>query len=254
MRQNRKPKTENPKRAFQIRGLNVHGNPEIRRMFSALVPWYDFLNRLLSLRRDVVWRRQLVAGLPSWPSPTLLDLAAGTLDVSLELSRRFPRGRLVAADFSQAMLQRGQEKWHRQPNPGSLSLAAADAFALPFPNATFDGLTLAFGIRNMEPRKLALQETCRVLKPGGWLAILEFGPPVAKPLKLLYYLYLNFLLPPLGRWFSRHGKAYQYLAASIQAFPAPTAFGQELQYAGFNPSPPLPLSGGIAWVYYAQKS
>ncbi len=225
----------------------------VQRMFSALVPWYDFLNRLLSLGQDVVWRRRLVAGLPTWPAPVLLDLAAGTLDVALELARRYPRASLFAADFSQPMLARGLEKWRRQRNANAMLAVTANALALPFPTSCFDGITMAFGVRNMEPRKAALLEISRVLKPGGWLAILEFGPPRSQPLVNLYHLYLNHLVPRLGRLFSRHALAYQYLATSIQAFPAPWTFHGELAQAGFEPLSPQSLTGGIAWMYYAIK-
>lgn len=238
------PKTENRK---------PDHSSAVRRMFSALVPWYDFLNRFLSLRRDVIWRRRLVAGLPDWPAPFLLDLAAGTLDVTLELARRYPKARFAAGDFSLPMLRRGREKWRSRNHDLPLLLVAADALALPFPAASWDAVTVAFGIRNLTPREAALKEMHRVLKPGGWLAILEFGPPVSRPLSLLYHLYLNHLLPLLGRLFSRHPQAYQYLSDTIQAFPSPSDFTKELAGAGFHPLPPTPLTRGIAWVYYGLK-
>ncbi len=228
-------------------------SPNLQRMFSALVPWYDFLNRLLSLRQDVRWRRRLAAGLPGWPSPIVLDLAAGTMDVALELARRYPNAKLVAADFSHPMLCRGREKWGCCQNTASLGLVAADAFKLPFRQAVFQAVSLSFGIRNMTPREVALTEIHRVLQPGGWLAVLEFGPPVHRPLARLYNLYLHNLLPWLGRLLSRQAFAYQYLAASIQGFPGPEAFLSELGQAGFRPLPPIPLTGGIAWLYYAIK-
>jgi len=226
----------------------------VRRMFSELAPWYDLLNRVLSLGLDVIWRRRLVAGLPGWPSPTLLDLAAGTLDVTLELSRRYPQARVVAADFSLAMLRRGRDKWRRQQGDRPLALAAADAQALPLTSSSLDGLTLAFGLRNLASRSAALKEMYRVLKPGGRLAILEFGPPSGRWLAPLYRFYLTRLLPPLGRVCSRHPEAYQYLAATIQAFPGPEVIAGELRAAGFQASPPLPLTRGIVWIYQALKT
>ncbi len=191
----------------------------IEKMFSGIAPWYDFLNRLLSLRRDVIWRQELVRGLNLDPQATVLDLAAGTLDVSLEIIRQRPRSIVTAADFSLPMLLRGKEKLKLTEAAGSILPVAADALALPFPGAEFDAVTIAFGIRNLPDRFAALREMYRVLRPKGVLAILEFIPPARGWLQNTYKLYLNLVLPLIGRIFSQHTFAYSYLAESINKFP-----------------------------------
>ncbi|MDD3582176.1 MAG: ubiquinone/menaquinone biosynthesis methyltransferase [Desulfobacca sp.] len=222
-------------------------------MFSGIVPWYDRLNRILSLRRDVGWRRALVQGLALSASPGVLDLAAGTLDVALELAGRFPHGRIVAVDFSLAMLRQGQAKITDRPQPVPLSLIAADAYALPFPDNQFDAVTMAFGIRNLLDRAAALMEIQRVLAPGGQLAILEFVPPQTGYFLLVYRFYLYHLLPWLGRLLSPRGFAYRYLAESIGAFPSASEFSRELQDTGFEQVRIQALTGGVAYLFYGRK-
>ncbi len=225
----------------------------IERMFSSIAPWYDFLNRGLSLRQDVYWRRALVKGLQLPSEPFILDLAAGTLDVSLETVRQHPQALVAAVDFSLPMLHRGREKLAAQGQPRILPIAA-DAMALPFANDQFDGLTIAFGIRNLPDRGAALQEILRVLRPGGVAAILEFIPPEVGWRLQLYRLYLNHLLPLIGRVFSRHAFAYRYLAESIVHFPPATAFCQELQEVGFHQVRYRRLTFGVVCLFYGKKA
>ena len=137
-------------------------------MFSGIAPWYDFLNRLLSLRRDVIWRQELVEGLGLAPQATVLDLAAGTLDVSLEIISQKPDSQVAAADFSLAMLFKGKEKLQVARADNSIFPVAADAYALPFTEARFDAVTIAFGIRNLPDRITALKEMHRVLSRAEW--------------------------------------------------------------------------------------
>jgi demethylmenaquinone methyltransferase/2-methoxy-6-polyprenyl-1,4-benzoquinol methylase len=223
----------------------------VERMFSSIVPWYDFLNRSLSLGQDIIWRRELVAGLQLPPDPLVLDLAAGTLDVALELVRQFPRARVVAGDFSLPMLQRGREKLASREN--RIHPVVADAYALPFPPQTFDALTIAFGVRNLPDHAAALVEMHRVLKPGGSLAILEFVPPTGAGLTKVYELYLTRLLPLIGRLLSRHAFAYRYLAESILHFPPAPAFAQRLSAAGWQNVRWQGLTLGIVGIFYGTR-
>mgnify|MGYP005852423369 CR=1 FL=1 len=224
----------------------------LEQMFSGIVPWYDFLNRSLSLGRDVFWRRALVQGLRLPPQPLVLDLAAGTLDVSLEIVRQHPQARVMAVDFSLPMLQRGREKLLAQPQSAMVPVVG-DAYALPFPAGTFDALTIAFGVRNLPDHPRALEEMRRVLKPGGMLAILEFVPPAGGLLASLYATYLTRLLPLLGRLFSRHAFAYSYLAESILHFPPAPAFGRLLAAAGFQDVHWRNLTMGIVGLFYGVR-
>ena len=222
-------------------------------MFSGIAPWYDFLNHLLSLRRDVIWRQELVRGLNLAPSATVLDLAAGTLDVSVEISRQRPGSQVAAADFSLPMLRHGKEKLKLVESAGSILPVAADALALPFPGAEFDAVTIAFGVRNLPDRAKALKEMYRVLRPRGILAVLEFIPPARGWLQNTYKIYLNFILPLIGRIFSQHTFAYSYLAKSINEFPTAKAFCQEMAEAGFGRVQYKILTFGIVCLFYGQK-
>jgi demethylmenaquinone methyltransferase/2-methoxy-6-polyprenyl-1,4-benzoquinol methylase len=225
----------------------------IERMFSGIVPWYDRLNRVLSLRRDVWWRRSLVRGLSLPEAPRVLDLAAGTLDVALELAQQFPAGQILAVDFSLAMLRQGQEKLAAQGCLSAVALIAADAYALPFGNDQFAAVTMAFGIRNLLDRPAGLGEIKRILKPGGILAILEFVPPREGWLQALYHLYIKNILPLLGRLLSKHAFAYRYLVESIGVFPSAADFCQQLRQAGYLQVESYALTGGIAYLFYGRK-
>jgi len=226
----------------------------IERMFSGIVPWYDALNRLLSLRRDVWWRRALVRGLRLPPGFRVLDLAAGTLDVSLELTRTHSGGCVLAADFSLPMLKQGRVKLAREREGRRIFPVAADAYHLPFGPESFDALTIAFGVRNLSDRAAGLREMRRVLKTGGTLAVLEFVPPESGLRLRFYHLYLHRLLPRVGNLFSRHAFAYSYLAQSIANFPSVPEFCGEMAAAGFREVTALPLTGGIAYVFAGRKS
>jgi len=222
-------------------------------MFSGIVPWYDFLNHSLSLGQDVLWRRALVQGLRLPPGALVLDLAAGTMDVALALRQHHPQARVLGADFSLAMLRRGQEKLRRRGQTGIFPLAG-DANALPFPDGTFDALTIAFGVRNLPDHTWALQEMHRVLKPGGMVAILEFVPPSRGWLARAYGLYLTRLLPLIGRLFSRHASAYSYLAHSILHFPPAPEFARLLATVGFRDVCWQALTAGIVALFYGIRN
>jgi len=203
-------------------------------MFGRIAGWYDFLNHFLSLGLDVLWRRRLVTllALPDDRECRLLDLAAGTLDVSLEAVRRFTRCRVAAADFCLPMLLEGRKKIAKKG--AAIDLAQADGRELPFASGSFEAASIAFGIRNIRPREDAYKELFRVLTPGGRLCILEFGSGRRRILGGLYNFYLERLLPAVGKLFSRDDGAYRYLADTIRAFPDEPTLADELRAAGFT--------------------
>jgi demethylmenaquinone methyltransferase / 2-methoxy-6-polyprenyl-1,4-benzoquinol methylase len=219
----------------------------IRRMFEAVAPRYDLLNRVLSLGIDREWRRRVVASLELLPEHRVLDLCCGTGDLALAIA---PHARCIASDFTWNMLTRARAK--SDAASARVSLAAADALSLPFGDDLFDRATVAFGVRNLEDIGRGLAEMRRVLKPGGRLAILEFSQPNRWWLKLPYRVYLDWLLPAVGGLVSKR-EAYRYLAESIQGFPVPGVLVRLLEDAGFSEAGYVRLSGGIVAIHHARK-
>jgi len=222
----------------------------VRDMFTAIAPRYDFLNHLLSLNVDRRWRKTAVARL-GWeanPRGTYLDLCTGTMDLAVLLARRPEfRGAVVGADFVVPMLVRGRDKAARAVP------VAADALTLPFPDATFDGAMVGFGVRNLADLDAGLGETARVLKAGARFVVLEFATPRFAPLRAVYLLYFRRVLPAIGRIVSKHTDAYSYLPESVLAFPEPDALAARLRAAGFRDVGYQRLTGGIAALHYGTR-
>ncbi len=224
----------------------------VRRMFSSIAPRYDLLNHVLSLNIDMLWRRRAVdrLGWERTPRGTYLDTCAGTLDLAVELARR-PKfaGRVVGSDFTYAMLEHGADKLARLP----VEPACADAMMLPFADASFDGATVGFGVRNLADLDAGLRETARVLKPGGRFVILEFTTPGWQPFRGLYLFYFLRVLPAVGRLVSKHNTAYSYLPESVRQFPDPPELAARMERAGFAEVGWTTLSGGIAALHWGTK-
>ena len=221
----------------------------IRDMFDAIAPRYDLLNRLLSLGIDRRWRRFAVSQLAVPPGGLVLDVATGTGDVALEIAARTPDSvRIVGEDFTQGMLVRGQEKIAQSPYRHRITLVNAPCEAMPHPSAMFDGVTIAFGIRNVVERLEGLREMCRVLKPGGKAVILEFSNPRSRFFKTLYFFYFRRILPFIGGLLSQRS-AYQYLPDSVLEFPDRKSFEGLMAEAGFGEVNHFDLTFGIATVY-----
>jgi demethylmenaquinone methyltransferase/2-methoxy-6-polyprenyl-1,4-benzoquinol methylase len=225
----------------------------VRRMFSSIAPRYDLLNHLLSLNVDRLWRRRAVNRL-GWervPDGTYLDNCAGTLDLAVELARREGfRGRVVGSDFTFAMLEHGKGKVERLP----VAPACADALALPFADASFDGATVGFGVRNLADLDAGLRESARVLRPGARLVILEFTTPGWQPFRALYFFYFLRVLPLVGRLVSKHSSAYTYLPESVLHFPEPPELAERMRRAGFTDVAWKTLSGGIAALHWGTRA
>ena len=218
----------------------------VREVFTGIAPRYDQLNHLLSLNTDQRWRRLAVDAL-GWqaaPGGRYLDLCAGTLDLASELGNR-PGfgGQVIAADFVPAMLIRGAGKSAR------VRPAAADALQLPFDDAVFAGATVGFGVRNLMDLDAGLREAARVLTPGARLVVLEFTVPRWQPLRALYLAYFRHVLPRIGRLVSKHTSAYDWLPASVLAFPDPPALAARLEAAGFEAVRWELLWGGIVAIH-----
>ncbi len=229
-----------------------HGS-RVSAMFGRIAGWYDFLNHFLSFGQDIYWRHRMVRHVRIGSTGRVLDLAAGTLDVSLEIHRRHPTASVVAMDFALPMLQKGRGKVD-PVRMKKIQPVCADGKRLPLPGECVDTVTIAFGIRNILPRQEAYAELLRVLTPGGRLCILEFGSGKGRIWRGAYNFYLNQLLPWLGRLISRDPGAYGYLARTIREFPAAEDLGRELLAAGFSRVAYYPLCSGIVYVHLAEKA
>jgi demethylmenaquinone methyltransferase/2-methoxy-6-polyprenyl-1,4-benzoquinol methylase len=217
---------------------------EIRTMFSAIAGRYDLLNRVLSLGTDRSWRRRACRLLDVRPGMLAADLCCGTGDLALALADR--GARVVGADFSHEMLTLAAAK-------GVGRTAEADCLRLPFRDATFDRVTVGFGVRNLQDLQAGLAEIRRVLKPGGFAGILEFANPSPAPFRVVYHSYLKLLVPALGALISGKGPAYGYLSSSIREFPDQKRMTALLGDAGFSPVRHVDFALGIAALYIAQR-
>jgi len=223
-------------------------------MFDAIAPRYDLLNRLLSAGIDRRWRSAAVRSLRLTGREILLDVCTGTADVALE-ARGSPAGaaRVLGIDFAQAMLDLGLRKVRGAGQDEHIALVRGDAVKLPARDACADAVTVAFGVRNVASIEEACTELARVLKPGGRLAILEFGLPSLPGLRQLYGWYFRRVLPRIGRMVSRHGGAYAYLPASVGTFPWGQEFADRLTEAGLSSATSRPLTLGVVYLYTARK-
>ena len=219
----------------------------VRAMFDRIAPSYDLLNRVMTFRVDQRWRRRLVRGVALRSGERLLDLCAGTMDVSAEALRREPGARVVGADFSLPMLSRGARKT-------GLPAAQADALALPFSDASFDAATVAFGVRNLESLERGLAELARVLRPGGRLGVLEFFRAESHGSRFVHGAYNRLALPVLGRVLSPDPEAYRYLVASMERFASRPEFEEACRRAGFSDVKGETLFPGVCGLVVAVRA
>jgi demethylmenaquinone methyltransferase/2-methoxy-6-polyprenyl-1,4-benzoquinol methylase len=222
-------------------------------MFDAIAGRYDLLNRTLSAGFDRRWRRRALRALELTGRERLLDICTGTADIPLAARASGAAAEVVGVDFSSEMLRVGAAKIARADQRASIHLIRADATRLPFSSVSFDGATIAFGIRNVERPGEACAEMSRVVRRGGRIAILEFGVPRQVLLRSLYQWYFTQLLPRIGAAVSGHRSAYSYLPASVVAFPPPEEFCGILASCGFGDVKAQPLTSGIVYLYTGRK-
>lgn len=225
----------------------------VERMFSAIAPRYDFLNRLLSAGRDRTWRRQAVFATALPQHGLLIDVCTGTADMALEAARQFPGAHIHGVDFSQPMVTLGNAKVKRAHLTGRVQLQVATAEALPFPDGNFDAATVAFGLRNLPDRLRGLREMHRILRSGGRAVVLEFSTPTHPLFRRVYLWYFHQLLPRIGRLISGHATAYTYLPASVSDFPTPEGLVNWMREAGFSEVSYRLLTGGIVALHVGVK-
>lgn len=222
-------------------------------MFDNIAPRYDFLNRLLSLGIDQIWRKKAIAQLPTGKEGYLLDVATGTADLAIEMIRQGKAGKVTGIDIANEMLDMGRIKLRKKELDSRIELMYGDSENLPFDSNTFDGMAVAFGVRNFENLQKGLQEIGRVLKPGATAVVLEFSKPRIFPFKQVYDAYFRYMLPLIGKITSKDPKAYRYLYESVQAFPEREQFLGKLEQAGFERGRFFSMTLGICCVYVAQK-
>jgi demethylmenaquinone methyltransferase/2-methoxy-6-polyprenyl-1,4-benzoquinol methylase len=226
---------------------------QVAEMFDDIAGKYDFMNRFLSGGRDVRWRKKAIGELRSLQPRRVLDVATGTGDVALLLYRMLQPEHITGIDISEGMLAVGRQKIAKAGLQQQIDLVQADSAGIPFEDATFDAITVAFGVRNFEHLEKGLAEMRRVLKPGGKLVVLEFSRPRNPVFKGLYLFYMNVVSPALGKLFASNRKAYAYLNKSMQAFPEREGFTAIMQSAGFRQTYHKALNMGICCIYGGSK-
>ena len=225
----------------------------VKDMFDKIAPKYDFLNRLLSMRQDVRWRREMVKAATLSNESKILDVACGTCDVGLEASSHL-KGKLkvIGLDFSLGMLKLGQQKLLRHQDQ-TIALVNGDALNLPLKNTLFDAGFIAFGIRNIMNRKGAMLEFHRTLKDGGRLVVLELTTPEKGLMRHIYLAYFKKILPLIGSFFSKHSNAYSYLPDSVLKFPTPREFARLMKESGFKNVRYKQMTFGIVTLFVGVK-
>ncbi len=216
----------------------------VRDAFARIADRYVLTNHVLSLGADIWWRRVVARTVRAWKPARLLDVASGTGDLALEIQEKCPDCEIIASDFCAEMLAHARGR-------GLLHTVVADALHMPFEDASFDVVTVAFGLRNMADYPAALREMCRVLRPGGHLLILDFSLPDGI-LRRPYRYYLHKILPKMAGWLTGQKDAYEYLGGTIESFPSGARMGDLVESCGYHDFVARPLMLGVVSIYTAQ--
>lgn len=226
---------------------------QVSQMFDKIAPFYDLLNRVLSLGIDVSWRKKMIKMMKQKNPKTILDVATGTADVAIETAKQISPDQIKGIDISSKMIEIGRKKIEKNKLSQVIQLDIGDSENLDFEDQSFDAITVAFGVRNFENLEKGLKEMQRVLKKGGEMYILEFSHPTVFPFKQIFNAYFKYILPTIGKLTSKDPKAYKYLYESVQAFPNGPQFDKILKELGFNNTKFIPLTLGICTIYVGEK-
>lgn len=241
--------SETPELNLDQKGEMVQG------IFSKIARKYDTFNALSSMGIYKSWLKRVARTAACTPGERVLDVAGGTGDVSFELCRRCPPASVEVSDFTPEMLEVARARAQQGASCGvPCAFQVADAMNLPYGDASFEVLTMAYGLRNFSDRKRAMREAARVLRPGGRAVILEFGTPPNPVWRALYHVYLMHVVPTIGGAVCGDSSGFKYLASSIREFPEQAVVAQELREAGFEDVSFCNCTGGIAAIYEARKA
>ena len=226
---------------------------QVEQMFDNIAHSYDKLNHRLSWNIDKGWRKKAIRQLLPYRPKVMLDIATGTGDFAILAAGMLRPVTLIGADISEKMMEIGRQKVEKEKLDSVISFKKEDCMNLSFADSTFDAITAAFGIRNFSDLNKGLGEMCRVLKKGGHLSIVELTSPVSFPMKQLFSIYSHTFLPLYGRMISKDRSAYDYLTATIEAFPQGEQMIEILKTAGFSKAQFKRLTFGICTMYFAEK-
>ena len=224
---------------------------QVKQMFNKIASQYDFLNRFLTFGIDNIWRKIEVKKIKNNPK-SVLDIATGTADLAI-ITAKYTNAEIIGLDISDRMLKVGKEKITNKNLNNRIKLINGDAENLSFNNETFDAITVGFGVRNFENLEKGLNEIYRVIKEGGYVAILEPSYPEKFPLKQFFNFYFETLTPIIGNLISKDYKAYSYLSKSVKNFPSSNNFTDQLKQIGFSKCNHYSLTFGVVSLYIAIK-
>lgn len=225
---------------------------QVANMFNNISKNYDFLNHVLSLGIDVLWRKTAIKMLQKDQPKLILDIATGTGDFAIEALALNP-DKVIGVDISEGMLEEGRKKMKKKKLDHLIELQLGDSEKLLFPENNFDAVIVSFGVRNFENLEKGLSDMYRVLKPGGKTVIVEFSQPEKFPMKQGYNFYFKYILPQIGKLISKDNDAYTYLPESVQAFPYGKEFVRILEKVGFKNTTCKSLTFGISSIYVGEK-
>ena len=226
---------------------------QIEEMFNNIAPEYDKFNYIASMTIDKIWRKRAILSLKPFAPRKVLDIATGTGDLAMLIDMKLKPEVLIGCDISEGMMQVGRKKVQEIGLQDCISFERQDCLHLTYPDATFDAVTAAYGIRNFAQLDKCLKEMWRVLKPGGHLLVVELANPPHFPMKQLFWLYAHIVMPLAGRLISGDSKAYTYLPATMEAFPQGEVMEGILRQTGFSHVYWKRFTFGICTMYLAQK-
>ena len=242
-----------PKNVKPYKNSNLDKKEQVTKMFDTISEEYDGLNRVISFGIDVKWRNKVVKLVGDSEPKNILDIATGTGDLAINLIETSAT-EIIGLDISDGMLEVGRKKIKSKSLDGIIKMVIGDSEDLPFEDNTFDAITVAFGVRNFMNLEKGLSEILRVLKPKGIFVILETSVPTKTPFKQGYKLYSKFILPTIGKVFSKDRSAYKYLSESASVFPFGEELNNILRQIGFINVKDQPQTFGVATIYTASKS
>lgn len=241
-----------PKNVIPYKDSEQGKKEQVTEMFDKVSSNYDFLNRVLTFGIDQSWRKKVVGMVKDHGSKMVLDIATGTGDLAIMLAKN-GLDEVTGLDISMGMLEVGKKKVLEAELSDRITLVHGDSENLPFGDGSFDAVTVAFGVRNFENLEKGLKEIHRVLRPKGTLVVLETSQPTLFPVKQGFRFYSKYVIPSIGKLFSKDKSAYEYLPESAAAFPYGEAFNNILLKIGFNSSKVFPQTLGVSTIYQAIK-